>query len=695
MIKREMIIFIAIVTILSLSGCISESPDDGDEKPPSAPPPGPTFENVMFLHHSTGANLIEQGRVRQRLTNLGYAFYDHGYNEDGLVLADGTWTGRNFAVPDDNTNPDGFAAIFAQPLHDPPDNTFSHLMQYDVIAFKSCFPVSHIESDTQLAECKSYYLSIRDRMDQYPNKIFIVITPPPEIPFDTDSEAAARARAFADWLASDEYLSGHPNVFSFNFFDLLADPSDNMLRAEYRRDEYDAHPNELANQNIGPIFADFIDQAVRAYAGTVEPSSTPEPTSVTPTPTASAAITMSTELIQASDLAYQGAFRLPEGSGGSNWGYSGYAATYYPEGDPSGPNDGYPGSIFAVGHDHQQYVSEISIPVPVISNDLSELNTAMTLQGFQDLTGGMFGYLEIPRAGLEYLPAQGSQTKGKLHFCWGQHFQGDEASHGWCELDLSNPQPAGPWHFGDYTNYVTNDYLFEIPDAWAAANTPGQLLATGRFRDGHWGGLGPALFAYGPWNDGNPPASNDRLDTITPLLLYGIQEPGMIEITISDSMKMNTFKEADEWSGGAWLTAGDKSAVIFVGTKATGDCWYGFADGTVWPTDIDEDTVYPEVPDWPHDDRGWWSEGIEAQIIFYDPADLAAVARGDMESWEPQPYASRSIDEYLFDPGFNLERGKRYLVGAVCFDRARGLLYVIERMAGEEEKSLVHVWKVE
>ena len=139
-------------------------------------------------------------------------------------------------------------------------------MGYDVIAFKSCFPVSNIESDEQLADYRSYYLSIRSRMDQYLDKIFIVVTPPPEIPADTDAQAAARARAFANWLASDEYLSGHPNVFTFNFFDLLADPSTNMLRADYRADEYDAHPNELANQTIGSLFADFIDQPIRSYS---------------------------------------------------------------------------------------------------------------------------------------------------------------------------------------------------------------------------------------------------------------------------------------------------------------------------------------------------------------------------------------------------------------------------------------------
>jgi hypothetical protein len=47
---------------------------------------------------------------------------------------------------------------------------------------------------------------------------------------------------------------------------LLADPSTNMLRAEYRTDEWDVHPNELANRALGPLFADFVDQAIRTYA---------------------------------------------------------------------------------------------------------------------------------------------------------------------------------------------------------------------------------------------------------------------------------------------------------------------------------------------------------------------------------------------------------------------------------------------
>ncbi len=400
------------------------------------------------------------------------------------------------------------------------------------------------------------------------------------------------------------------------------------------------------------------------------------------------------QLIQPGDLAYLGAFRLPDRD---DWEYSGYAMTYYPDGDPNGSGDGFPGSLFILGHDQQQLVAEISIPAPIVSPDKNAagLNRAALLQPFADITGGAFGELEIPRAGLAYLPPQAGQASGKLYFAWGQHFEFERTpTHGWSELDLSAPQTAGLWYVGDFPNYVLNDYLFPIPEAWAGANAPGQLLATGRFRDGVWSGLGPSLFAIGPWLDGNPPPPGARLGDVTPLLLYGRSLPNNPEIDVSEGHQMNNYAEPDEWSGGAWLTAGGgKTAVIFVGTKALGESWYGFANGVVYPTSGDADEEYPEVPPWPYDDRGWWSEDIEAQIIFYNPDELAAVARGEMATWDPQPYAVMSLDDLLFDTGFDYERQKRYLVGAVSFDRERGYLYIVERRA-DEERSLIHVFQI-
>jgi len=399
--------------------------------------------------------------------------------------------------------------------------------------------------------------------------------------------------------------------------------------------------------------------------------------------------------IQPGDLHYLGAFRLPGESGGSNWEYSGHGLTYFPDGDKDGSDDGFPGSLFGAGHDHQLFISEISIPSPVKSSNLDVLNTAVTLQEFSDISDGMFipEEMAIPRIGIEFLPQQGQQTTPKIHFVWGQHIQDFELTHGWAEITLSNPAPAGPWAFDGYTNYVTADYIFEIPKEWADTYAQGMRLATGRAREGLWSGRGPGLFAYAPWESGNPPPAGETLTSINLFLLLLIQESGIPDIVSDESMAVNDYLDSDHWLGGAWLTAGDSSAVIFVGTKAVGNAWYGFANGVVWPMDCSESNSCPDVPEWPYEDRGFWAEDYEAQIIFYDTSDLAAVAIGQMETWEPQPYAVLSIQGILFDPELNPGDYKRDFISSAAFDRENGYLYIIERL-GDEYKSVVHVWQV-
>jgi hypothetical protein len=47
-------------------------------------------------------------------------------------------------------------------------------------------------------------------VDCYPDKLFIVVTPPPLNPAETNLETAARARIMADWLTSEEFLADYP-----------------------------------------------------------------------------------------------------------------------------------------------------------------------------------------------------------------------------------------------------------------------------------------------------------------------------------------------------------------------------------------------------------------------------------------------------------------------------------------------------
>ncbi len=234
------------------------------------------FTNIIFLHHSVGRNMVDRGNVREILTKNGYSFWDHDYNQPGLRGPDGDYLGYSYIVPADNTYPDGLAEIFAEPAYSLPLNTFSNLLQHETIIFKPCYPASNITSDEQLEQDKGRYLKMRETMDQYPNKLFIVVTQPPLNPAKTNPEDAARARTLADWLKSEEYLRGHPNIFTFDLFGYLAEdnpasPDYNMLREAYRKG-VDSHPNQLANETVGPLFADLIMNAVQTYQ-TLFPSS--------------------------------------------------------------------------------------------------------------------------------------------------------------------------------------------------------------------------------------------------------------------------------------------------------------------------------------------------------------------------------------------------------------------------------------
>jgi hypothetical protein len=389
-------------------------------------------------------------------------------------------------------------------------------------------------------------------------------------------------------------------------------------------------------------------------------------------------------LIGPDDFTYKGAFRLEQEalSEARSWSWGGSASTYYPKGDSSGETDDYPGSIFATGNDIYQYVAEFSIPVPIISEskDVSELNTAQMLQDFTDIRGSMFGELELPRVGLEYLSKQGSQGSDKLYFTWGQHLQehDDGVSHGWFDLDLSEPNIQGPWSISERIKYETTDYIFTIPDNWADEYLDGMKLATGRFRDGGQGAQGPSIVAYAPWLDGSPPEDGSELSN-TPLLLYS----SVYSDPVGESVLEN-YHHSDMWSGGAWITTLDKTAVIIAGIKGKGDCWYGYQDGTVWP----EEGPYPDEG---VGERGWWSDEFASQILLYNPADLAKVANGEIESYEPQPYAVMEFDEVFF----NIPEDELWFLGTVSYDRESSILYIFEyRGDSENDGPIVHVWEI-
>lgn len=452
------------------------------------------------------------------------------------------------------------------------------------------------------------------------------------------------------------------------------------------------------------------------------------------------------------------------GEAPNDFAYGGEAMTFNPNGDPTGAADGYPGSLFiagaavdadewdCVGDDCElvsvvrgSLVAEVQIPAPDLSRNTAELDVAGILQGFHDIRGdryptvGELSYFQIPKLGIEFLPPQGGQSSARLYMTWGQHLvsEGEEgwvAPLSWCDLDLSDPQTQGAWWVGDQHLFNVTDYLFEIPAAWADVHVGGRRLAVGRYRDGGQGGQGPAVIAVGPWlgqTGDDAPANGTHLDAI-PLVQYP---------SVSDddpTLRMTDYQHADEWIGGAWLTTDTTSALAIIGAKAVGEhTWYGWqspaGDGVpcvesveaydapgcqnadMTPCDRADTEICCEVGMEPccaasemdicnttpqETARGWWSSRWDAQMVFYDPNDLAQVASGDIEPHVPQPYATRSIHEHMLlaapeteDAMLGTGQQRRYVLGAVAYDRGNNILYVTE-LFGDAYQPIVHVFQI-
>ena len=230
---------------------------------------------VLFIHHSTGANLIQEGNIREIIRNKEprIEFWDHSYNlykyfsrflsrfnyHTGLTDNKDRITNKDFNITLSNNSPKEFAEIFSR---DPKDETLKQILEFDIIAFKNCYGTTKIISDKQLHEFKSYYKVIRDSLVKYKDKKFILLTPPPLRKECTKKEYANRAKNLVSYLSSNEFINKTSNLQVFDFFGLLADRN-GMLKKEYSRFmSLDSHPNKFANKQIAPIFADYIKDLV-------------------------------------------------------------------------------------------------------------------------------------------------------------------------------------------------------------------------------------------------------------------------------------------------------------------------------------------------------------------------------------------------------------------------------------------------
>lgn len=385
-------------------------------------------------------------------------------------------------------------------------------------------------------------------------------------------------------------------------------------------------------------------------------------------------------MVTPGDFTYLGAFRLPHVNGeSSRFAYGGHAITFCPTGDADAADDGFPGSLYMVGHKQHELVAEVSIPKPVVSLDknMDELTVASVVQPFTDITLGLRDRLTAGSSepfqfgGMQYL-------NGRLHWTMFKYYNvtgEDYLSHGLSSADLSSPSVHGMWHLGPrnsgnsvWHSYKHAGYVTDIPQPVADQYFQGRSLMSGlQISTGlQYSSQGPALYAYRPPSGSEPPGSS--LDA-TPLLWYSMDNP------------IAQHHYADLWTGAAWVTVNGKHAVIIAGRKAHGSVYYGDAR----PTDC-----YP--------DKGYHGSSYEVQMLLYAPAHLLQASKrrvADVQPWARWDSNTEGggINRFMFQ-----KCGKE--VGGLAYDRKHNLLYLSEIDAGftsdNEWESLpvIHVFRL-
>lgn len=209
------------------------APANGDNPNPPA-----SVVKLIFIHHSTGQNWLDDGNggLGLALSQNNYFVSDTNYGWGPNAIGDRT------DIPDwlewfrSINTPAYMSALYEERgIHSPYTRTTLKDPggENEIIMFKSCFPNSALEGNPTdppspdgwltVGHAKYVYNQLLLHFQDHPDKLFVVVTAPPLI----DGTYAANARAFNqwlmyDWLSQNNYVL--KNVAIFDFYNVLTGP---------------------------------------------------------------------------------------------------------------------------------------------------------------------------------------------------------------------------------------------------------------------------------------------------------------------------------------------------------------------------------------------------------------------------------------------------------------------------------------
>jgi len=141
-------------------------------------------------------------------------------------------------------------------------------MQYQVILFKHCYPVSNIQADKDFADINSdykslanyklQYVALRDKLHDFPDTKFILWTGAAQVKSAVSEDEAKRANEFYLWVVNEWDLPGD-NIYIWDLYSLETEGG-LYFKEEYATSQNDSHPNgEFASKAVQLIFNRIVD----------------------------------------------------------------------------------------------------------------------------------------------------------------------------------------------------------------------------------------------------------------------------------------------------------------------------------------------------------------------------------------------------------------------------------------------------
>lgn len=345
--------------------------------------------------------------------------------------------------------------------------------------------------------------------------------------------------------------------------------------------------------------------------------------------------------LERSAMVYEGSFRVPvQDRVGTDMTYGGYALGIDPVRQ---------GLYFAC-HDYLQQLAEVTVP-PLGA-------VATLLQDCTDVTQGRLPLVD------DYLPRLGGSLwhDGRLILSAFGDYDADHSqtrSHFVVSPDFSNTGGlVGPLRVGELAGMVAG-YMTPIPTEWREAF--GGPALTGQCCVNIIGrsSAGPAASVFDPGDLG-------AIDPVEAQMLLGYP----LEHALAEPESQNPWFNLTTRIVSLAFPPGSRS-LLFIGRHGTGPYCYDTAEVCDDPAD-----PYKGPHAWPYIHQVW----------AYDALDLVRVQQGELQPWDPRPYAVWTLPE--------MDQTQSASVAGATYDPANGRLYITEAFGEDVDSHQVHVYRI-